>query len=289
MSVLAVVPTVSPDRAKASADWLEAAEVEYLLVCNGASCAEAAKDGGLSFVDFGDNPGFARSIVRAVGLAGSWDWLLLLNDDLQPSEGVPEEVITALRQRDASAPHLVLFDPEPLRPIPSTATVFMDVSLVGNALGRLALAKRPRGAANSWYKSFSAVAISRLAWEELGGLDVSYPFCYEDADFTARYSRRFGVAAEEVPLSIGHSKSGTTRSHISAVLPVVTWSARVYLTRRGASARKADFVLGSALVLRLFMAPFARSNLNKHILGIMRSLSVLRSRHEPTLPDYESL
>lgn len=299
--VLVVIPSISTAQLRSSRSWITAmqeAGFRVRILANAKSVAQ--EPAGAPVLDTGDNPGFSASILRAVRAEEPWSWLVIANDDLQvgPADIARLRALLAARGTD---PAMILFDPEPPRPIPAERDVLAMISLAANvaeAIGpHLAPLRRllaPGRVARPlpgtpYYKAFNLVAISRSAWEATGGLDPRLLFCYEDADLTARYITTTGRLPESVPLDVRGERSASTRRHIATVLPVITYSAREYLLTLGVRRPRADRLIAAALCIRALLAPFAHAPLGAHLRGIRGSLGCLRRRTVPRLPDYRSL
>lgn len=290
--IVALIPTISPARITEAAPWIEglsAHGIDVRVVANAASVAASAAPPGARIIDSRSNPGFARSLTAALGSVSEWDWVVLLNDDLLFGDETPARIRDAVASATSD---VLLFDPEPARAVPRRREVFESLSLLEAAATRL----RERGfptalprAGGDTYKSFSAVAISRAAWFETGGLDNRFVFCFEDAFFVRRYLNRGGIRPTSLDVGIAHKKSITTGRHIARVLPAIAYSARTYLEATGSHPRSADALVVAALLVRLALIPFACAPAGAHVHGVLRSLRAVVRRREPALPDYESL
>lgn len=287
--ILALVPTISPQRVAAAGPWLRAFRAEGIdlrIVANAASVAAVASSCEVPVIDSRGNPGFARSIRAAIDAVGAGEWIVLLNDDLVVPIGAPARIRATLS--DASAADIVYFDPEPERPLPGRWGVFASLSLLESVLHRLPGSARGAGD-RPGYKSFSAVAVRSRTWTELGGLDPRFVFCFEDAFFIRTHLARGGSAPRAVDVGIAHHKSSTTSRHIARVLPAVAFSARTYLDAVGTPARAADVIVVAALLVRVPLALFGSASPRDHVRGVILAIGAVLRHREPALPAYDTL
>ncbi|BAJ75158.1 hypothetical protein MTES_2194 [Microbacterium testaceum StLB037] len=289
--IVALIPTISGARIAAAGPWiagLSAHGVDVRVVANAASVVASPPSVGARVIDSRANSGFARSLTAAMATIDAWDWVILLNDDLLLDETSPARIRAAIVE---AASDILLFDPEPARPIPGRRGVFESLSLFEAVLARLRRRRKrfSAGPGAPTYKSFSAVAISHAVWSDLGGLDDRFVFCFEDAYFVRAHLARGGSTPASVDVGITHDKSTTTGRHIARVLPAIAYSARTYLVATGCRPRLAEALVLLALVARLPLVPFAAAPIRPHVLGILRSLLAVARRREPALPRYELL
>lgn len=143
----------------------------------------AALAGGAFALEPGYNTTFsAGNNLAVLALKGRADWLLLLNDDVEPEVGM---VISLLRRRDRAD---------------ILGTLLLNTDGTVNHAGTFVAPGRtdhigrhePR---EKWEKdaavpvaavTFAAVLIRRGLWDELGGLDEGYRYGWEDTDFCLR-------------------------------------------------------------------------------------------------------
>ncbi|MFJ4039436.1 hypothetical protein ACIPVB_15325 [Microbacterium sp. NPDC090007] len=290
--ILALVPTISPQRIRAAGPWLRALRAEGIdvhIVANAASVASLASSWEAPLIDSRANPGFARSIGAAVAAVAEPEWVVLLNDDLVMPEDAPARIRSVLcAAPSAGGCDIVYFDPEPQRPLPGRWGVFATLSLVEPVLRRLTPSSH-RARVRPGYKSFSAVAVRYRTWAELGGLDRRFVFCFEDAFFVRAHLARGGSTPRSVDVGVSHHKSSTTSRHIAHVLPAVAFSARTYLEAVGVHPRAADAVVVAALLVRVPLALFGSASPRAHVRGVSRAIGAIVRRREPSLPAYELL
>jgi GT2 family glycosyltransferase len=255
-----------------------------VVIANSAQLYEELATSAIPHLTSRRNDGFAASVV--LGSEGDWDWLVILNDDLvfDPDELTECLSVTRLELFDPAT--IVHFDNEPARQIPNRVGVLMNVALLSN-IARKAFSRwrsaRPDG--ENSYRSFSAVAIGRRAWDSAGGLDTGLPFTYEDADFVRR-ARGRGVQVRGISTGIVHLHSQTGAKYITTVLPVATWSALEYLTKWFGHRTLNRWLLLLALVVRTPIAVLTTSTPRIQVRALANTASALLHDERPSLPDW---
>ena len=293
MSIRAVIPSISrdPGGLEKLVESLGAAGVDAVVVANARTLAEQLDGTDVVHIDTRNNAGFSSSVNRGATVDGHWDWLFVCNDDVVVA---PERLAAAVAEHlHGDEAQLVYFDEEADRPVPGLCATWLSISLVGALLARLqgrgsrsvSLGRSPRGV----YRSFSAVAVSKALWDEIGPLDERMRFTYEDVDYVRRVlaARASVSAVSDSGIVHEHSVSGTR--HIKAVLPVSAWGATVYLSTWETRPWVARAVVCSALVARLLLVPVSRGSRQAHLAGIGLALRAVVSGREPHLPKYEDL
>lgn len=292
--VTVLVPSISAFRLGRARTWLAALTAEGFdvrVIANSTTAAAVATALPATVVDTGTNPGFSRSILGALVSAPEWDWLVLMNDDLELSPDAPAAIRRVLEGAGGDGARIVHLGSEPARPLPTPLGVFSSLSLL-DALRHRLLRHRPermRAGEASTYRSFSAVAISRTAWERVGGLDRRFVFCYEDAFFVRGHRALGGDEPMCVDVGIRHEKSASTGQHIETVLPAIAFSAFRYLCAIGVAERRASRVVVAALVLRVVFVPLASARAADHVRGIVAAVRSVLARREPALPRYADI
>lgn len=282
---VAVIPSLKaePDALVELTAALTQAGVRADVVVTGGRLHRQLTEQGIPHLCTRQNPGFSRT-VRHVADAGDWDWLYIANDDITILDGFVD-VVARLDELDPAAPLVQFLDPEPKREIPTLRGVFLNISLLARFFQ--ATPRGRGGAAAQWYKSFSFVAISRGAWEALGGLNASIIYTYEDADFIRR-AWAAGVDVRDGGVGVSaHEGSRTSNSLVGTVLPVSVHSAGVYLRALGYSEIVIRGVLSAALVIRLVVSWGTKTRGRLHVQGIVRSLTQVWSARTPSLPRFE--
>lgn len=288
-NVRVVIPSLGADTSRLAAmcDAATQAGASPVVIANSAHLYCELASSAIPHITSRRNDGFAESVI--LGAEGDWDWLVILNDDL---EFDPDDLTACL-----SANHLDTFDPativhfdnEPARQIPDRLGVLLNVALVSN-VARKAFSRwhssRPDG--KNSYRSFSAVAIGRCAWDAAGGLDTRFPFTYEDADFVRR-ARGHGVQVTGIRTSIVHLHSQTGAKYITAVLPVATWSALEYLTKWFGNRTLNRWLLVLALGVRTPIAVLRTSKPRIQMRAIANTARALLNDERPSLPEWESV
>lgn len=294
MRIVALIPSIRAENIRAAAPWLAAladSGIEPVIVANAASVA-CMEDAPARIHDSGQNPGFARSLARAALAVGDWDWLVILNDDLIFSTATAQQILEQIRSHRDSTFGLILLDQEVPRAIPNTAGVFASLSLLDDVARRLRIASSRSTRSKdptAMYKSFSAAAISRRSWDELGGLDERFVFCFEDADFTRRHEQHTGAPPSFPVIDIHHSHSMSTKATIALVLPAIAVSAHTYLRKSGSSRLLASAVVLAALIVRAPLSLLSSAPRKSHLVGIGRSMAAVLTGREPQLPAYDQL
>lgn len=289
-SVLAVIPSISAGEVNNLGSLcraLDACEgVTAVVMSNAHRLTAELNDAGIRHLTQGANAGFGSSVTYAANESAPWDWLLIVNDDVQVQPADLQKAVEEhLSLKASKTPQLVYFDEEEARQIPTRGDVVLQVSLIGGWLSKkLRSGRKPIHA----YRSFSCVAISRQLWDLIGGFDPSLPFTYEDADLVRRaYQVGFSpVLASQS--GVVHKHSVSSGQHVSAVLPVATYSGAVYLDKWYGKPVLNTMLLVSALFVRLFVVPFARPKKSSHIAGIAKAFSAVIRRRTcvPKLPLY---
>ena len=300
--ILVVVPSISAGNVLRAGPWLRAFHklgAEIIVVANNITVARLAREPFYDQLNAGANEGFAASINKAAETAPDWDWLVMLNDDLNPSTDTVKKIIDCLHAGTDKANSLILFDPERSMPIPSALQVFTNLSLLNRLGSRRRSVNEGHRPPNTHdtkllspvqrghYKSFSAAAISRHSWTVVGPLDDSMPFCYEDADYVSRYVKRVGAQPTFLPLNIDHGHSMSTKANIDIVLPVVTYSGMQYLAKQGVRTVFAKALVILSLAIRLLFVPASRAPKMAHLRGTLTSIRSTFLGTRPTLPAFD--
>lgn len=287
--VRVVIPSLLGDvtRLAAMCNSAQRAGATPMVVANSASLCDQLVSTSVPHVTSGRNDGFAASVV--LGAEGDWDWLVILNDDLLFDSDDLARCVSVEQLGMFDLATIVHFDDEPARRIPTRFGVFLNVSLISNVARRSPLRRHaPRRAGGNSYRSFSAVAIGREAWDCVGGFDTRYPFTYEDADFIRRTTEH-GVQVKTMPSSIVHLHSQTSGRFVTAVLPVATWSALEYLTKWFGRRTLQRGLLLVALGLRAPIAVVANPRPRKQIRAVINTAKALVNDEKPSLPAWASV
>jgi GT2 family glycosyltransferase len=292
-TVLAVIPGLAESRAENIIDLtvrLDRIGVDSVVVTNGRRLRDVLRREKVRIADPGRNLGFGAAIAFGAAQASDWEWLLLVNDDVELEETRFRAALDALSMHEAKS--IVYFDDAPPIPVPTTGGVFLNLSTLAGVAKRLRR-RRPydRSAIQSGraYLSFSVVAISRELWDALDGFDPVFPFTFEDADFV-RHASEIGAGFEHVAGSgVRHLHSATTRSYIDRVLPVSAWGAYSYLRKWETSPRWARIICMSALIIRIPAVLVIRAPKRAHLRGIVASIAAVRGTSAPALPGYDDV
>jgi GT2 family glycosyltransferase len=286
-NVRVVIPSLlaNTSRLAGMCDAATQAGASPVVIANSAHLYEELATSAIPHLTSRRNDGFAASVV--LGAEGDWDWLVILNDDLVFDPDDLTECLSAARLDNFDPATIVHFDNEPARRIPNRLGVLMNVALLSN-VARKAFSRwrSARSDDENSYRSFSAVAIGRRAWDRAGGLDTGFPFTYEDADFVRR-ARGHGVQVRGISTGIVHLHSQTGAKYITTVLPVATWSALEYLTKWFGHRTLNRWMLLLALVVRTPIAVLTTSKPRRQLHAIANTASALVHDERPSLPDWE--
>jgi GT2 family glycosyltransferase len=287
--VRVVIPSLLGDTSRLASmcDNAIRAGASPVVIANGALLYRRLASTTIPHITSGHNDGFAASVI--LGADGEWDWLVILNDDLAFDPDDLASCLSAERLDAFDLATIVHFDNERARNIPTRLGVLLNVSLLSNVARRaLSRWRASRPDAKNSYRSFSAVAIGRHAWDRVGGLDTRYPFAYEDADFVRR-ARRLGVQVKGIRTSIVHLHSQTGGKFITAVLPVSTWSALEYLTKWFGRRTLHRWLLVLALAVRAPVAAVTTSQPRTQMRAVANAARALLRDQQPLLPEWESV
>jgi GT2 family glycosyltransferase len=258
-----------------------------VVVANSARLCRELASTTIPHITSGRNDGFAASINLAA--EGDWAWLVILNDDLLFDPDDLASCLSAERLDVFGLATIAYFDNESGRCIPTRIGVLLSVSLLSNVARKILSGWRPaRSDDLNSYRSFSAAAIGRHAWDRVGGLDPRYPFTYEDADFVRR-ARRLGVQVKSIDTGIVHLHSQTGGKFITVVLPVSTWSALEYLTKWFGNRTLHRWLLVLALGVRAPLAAVTTSRPRRQLRAVVNAAKALIVDEQPSLPKWETV
>jgi len=290
-NVRVVIPSLRGDVAPLSAICSTAARVgaSPVVIANSSSLQRQLANTAIPHLTSGSNDGFAASIMLGAA-EPDWDWLVVLNDDLR-FDPVDLASCLAPANLDALGTALIVhFDNEAPRRIPKTRlSVMMRISLL-YSVGRRVLGQLGADRLNTkdYFRSFSAVAIDRAAWDLAGGLDVRYSFTYEDADFVRR-AKAAGVTEIVRHTGIVHEHSQTTAGFVCAVIPVSTWSAFEYLNKWCGRRNLNRVLLIIALCVRAPIAAVFLPGARNQLCAVRDSIKALASDARPSLPEWHTV
>jgi hypothetical protein len=292
-SVLVVCPSVTEAHAArfcaaVAAAVEKGADLRAVLVANHAS-VQALAGRWPDLVVAGSNAGFAVSINQGAAAGGEFRWLVVANDDMDYDADTFVRMADYLSGEPAEEHRLIRLTRElPWRRIPGPGGVFANLSMLEQV--KWGLGGRPDTETLSpedprLYPPLSLVAISAGLWTAVAGLEESLPFCYEDAWFgRLAHASDTGVRLGTHDLGVHHLIAASTRSHVDIVLPVITWSAAVYLELIGVRPFLARALCLAALLVRIPLSLVGSADRGKHLRGIRDSARALLSGRKPTLP-----
>jgi GT2 family glycosyltransferase len=291
--ILCLIPRFSPSRPEDLEElvqYLQSDGIHPLILANSSSVVAQCEDRGLDFFTTFENPGFGACINRAVSIEGwnGYSAIMILNDDLDimsESASVRESVSEAELQR----PTIIHLGSESQKRVPGMAEVFLNFSLLGAVLRRLGWRSRSTFCRRGWYRSFSAVLITRQAWKSIGTFDESMTFTFEDADYVRRSALNgVYIRALDIPL-FSHMHSVTSGRYVREVLPVSVMSAVGYLNKWQSIGRgRGTVLLVTALAIRSLVCIGRRDRIAQwSAIGHSVRWLLLR-KCSPRLPDFES-
>jgi GT2 family glycosyltransferase len=287
--VRVVIPSLVGDVSQLASmcDSATRAGASPLVIANGARLHTSLAGTAIPFVTTQRNDGFAASVAQ--GSDGDWDWLVILNDDLTFESEDLADCLSAKSLDAFSLSSIVYFDDGSARSIPTRLGVLLSVSLLSNIARRVF----PRWHAarlvdEDTFRAFSAVAIGRQVWDHVGGLDMRYPFSYEDADFVRR-ARALGMHVIGVRTGVVHLHSRTSGQFVTAVLPVATWSALEYLTKWFDRRTLNRWLLVFALCVRAPIAALTMPEPRNQVRAVINAARALLIDEQPSLPAWENV
>jgi N-acetylglucosaminyl-diphospho-decaprenol L-rhamnosyltransferase len=201
------------------------------------------------------NSGFAAASNLGAA-AGSGDIVFLLNPDAEIIQGSAADLERAVAASAAMVFGMAVEQPSGRRvpsgyELPGASELLADLLRVNALRRRVAL----RSASNGKYDSVpgwivgAAVALRRVDWDRLGGMDAGFFLWYEDVDLGARIAEASGTVAMVDALRVRHIGASTWNR-----LPR---RRRQWLRVRGATRYAAKHLGRGAQALMLIAAPFA--------------------------------
>jgi N-acetylglucosaminyl-diphospho-decaprenol L-rhamnosyltransferase len=192
-----------------------------IVVDNASTAGSIGAVAGIADVQLVRNPtngGFSAGCNRGVA-AGRADIVMLLNPDAQILTGTVGDLEQVFTTSDAM---LVAFpieqpsgDPVPSSyPMPTTGTLIADILRLTSLRRRIAMPRSDRAVGptlapgDSWVVG-AALAIRRVDWARLGGMDERFFLWYEDIDFGARAALAGGTIAFADDIHIRHVGAST--------------------------------------------------------------------------------
>ncbi|WP_322613552.1 glycosyltransferase family 2 protein [Dermacoccus abyssi] len=250
---------------------------------------ESVTKAGIPHVSIQANPGFGAAVTSGLNEVGEWDWVLVINDDIELEEGALLPHVEALP--DAMSKTLIFLDPVEPKRIPGMGSTLGQVSLISAPVARL---RRVFGSGRTKhsgdrFRPFSIVMISRGLWDGIGGLDEDMPYTFEDADFARRAELAGADLRFPATEGIRHPASSTSKRHVDKVVPVAAWSAASYMTRWYTPPGVARALCAGALATRALFVPITPADRRSHLVGIRRGISALLTNRKPDLPDFDSV
>lgn len=192
----------------AAAEKLDGVPTTHVVVNNGnrMELTASALASGAYVLEPGYNTTFsAGNNMAARALVGRADWLLLLNDDVQPGRYMLPHLWCKREQADILGTLLVHEDGTV-----NHAGTFVSPSYTDH-LGRGEPLEKWQGpeAVAVPAVTFAAVLIRRTLWDQLGGLDEGYRYGWEDTDFCMRTLESGGIIRCVRNAVATHNECGT--------------------------------------------------------------------------------
>jgi hypothetical protein len=302
---LFVIPSYSDGQTENALHLAEiAAEHGFtpVIVCNGARTTSALANSSHALFP-GTNTGYGGA-ANFVAQDRDFDTLVLCNDDLFFTSGAMRTLRSAVdRLNSVSRPSIMGFLPQVrprVFPIPSFLGVIAIVSGLSALTGRLRAKQSQRRHSlpptavvgedevlpEGWAFPFVCVAITRKAWDVLGGFDTRFPLYFEDMDVLARAHRAVSLRVSFAIGDCAHSRSSSTRAVLPYALPLMSVGGRNYLELHcNVPKAIANVLITSALAIRIMFWLPIRPNRKAEVAGIVRSVrSVWSSQPTPMPP-----
>lgn len=293
--IVAVIPSLSaariPNITRLS-QALHPVVAQTVVFANGRSVRDAGEIPDARVMSVGRNVGFGAAINLAASSVSQWDWLLVVNDDIEFHGTVFDRSLNdAIAETGSSTLGLIYFDDSPAKKLPTVTSIAANLSLVAGIEKRLrsSTGRLPRLSKEESYRSFSLVAIGRELWDSLGGFDERFPFTFEDSDFVRRAKNAGAMTLMPTNFGASHAHSATSRRHIDSVLPVSSWGAFQYLVKWGTRPTLAKTICIAALLLRVIFVPTVSAPVKPHLKGIVRAIRALHTGVVPSLPAFDAM
>jgi len=273
-----------------------------VVVCNSNETAAALADNPFS-LSVGKNTGYGGA---ANLVAGRLDFrtIVVCNDDLVFSDAAMGALhASVVRLGLGGNAQIMGFLPEAR---PRIATMPGVPAVLGLVSGMSALTRRvaehragallPARAASAGDDPallrgdlgfpFVCVAVTRRAWDELGGFDPRFPLYFEDMDLLAR-ARRAGVQVRVATGECTHASSASSRTAVPYIVPLMSVGARNYLQLHRRVPRViASFLVSQALALRaMCWLPF-RSHRVSELSAVLRAIGAVWSPEDAPMPPW---
>lgn len=267
---------------------LVAAGAAVVVVANSASCWDLLSEADIGAVTAFHNGGFSVGMNFGVKelrrIDRTLQWFVLLNDDADIPDVYAFARINGLNSR------IVSYSPDKVLVIPTTGSILRSFAMVPPRYHSVPHGQQDVAIPSDCYCAFSAVGIHVTLWDELGGLDESFPFTYEDADFSRRASNRneITVLVAESDRAV-HIRGESGRFHVAEVLPVSTASALRYLDNIGHLTVLTRLAIILCLIIRIPLTPFSRASRLPHLRGIIRAIGVVLGAFQPMLPEFDAV
>lgn len=308
---LFVVPTYAPGQlgnARRTAELAAAHGFRPVIVCNSASASAALADDPRA-MSVGANTGYGGAAALVAGTV-EFETLVLCNDDLiftDESMAGLRVALDGLRQVDGQGGRAAVLGFLPREhpgvvPLPDVRGVLAIVTGLAavtrrrreRAAGRAAdPVKAPvvssagvRRLADGLGFPFVCVAITRQAWDGLGGFDPRFPLYFEDTDLLTR-ARRAGIPVSVALGDCTHTRTSSGRTVLAHILPLMALGARNYLElHRGLPRAAAAALVTGGLAARTVCWLPLRPNRKSELRGILGAVSAVWRREPAPMPPW---
>jgi len=273
-----------------------------VIVCNSASVSAALADDPFS-LSTGVNTGYGGAAALVAGSV-EFETMVLCNDDLNFTDSAMDALRVAVQRFERGEATIMGFLPRArprIVPLPGVLGVLALVSGLSGVTRRYGerLARRSYALDLSGLDApaqqmpdgmgvpFVCVAITREAWDRLGGFDDRFPLYFEDVDLLTRAHRSGTI---QVSVALGdctHLHSASGRTVLAYILPLMSVGARNHLQlhRRLSRPIAALLVTTGLLVRATCWLPF-RSDRSTEVRAILRSLRAVWSNRPSPMPPW---
>lgn len=207
-------------------------------------------------------PNVGYGTAAMLGFArGSFDWLLIANDDVVISDAEARRIVTHLQGRPGpiGAVGFRLLDAtdksEQRSRVPIPGIGNLALILLGGE--SFALKRTTR-----WYPKGAFVAVRRAALEEVGGFDPRFFLYFEETDlFTRLVSGGWKIASAPADLTVEHIGGRTTADFETLMKQELGWSTSTFVRKHFFGPRRIlAMLLFRSIYLRTATASMARGD-----------------------------
>ncbi|MDQ3679170.1 MAG: hypothetical protein M3378_01225 [Actinomycetota bacterium] len=271
-----------------------------VIVCNSASAAAALADHP-SARSTGANTGYGGA-ATLVAESVEFEIMVLCNDDLHFTDAAMQALRVAIERLESDEPIIMGFLPRDrprITPLPAARGVVALVSGLAGMTRRYGerLARRsytvdpslcgPQQLPDGLGFPFVCVAITREAWELLGGFDGRFPLYFEDVDLLTRAHRSGAVQVSVALGDCSHLHSASARTVLPYILPLMSVGARNYLQLHRRLPRPiAALLVTTGLLVRAMCWLPVRPDRRTEGRAILRALGAAWSTRPVPMPPW---